>query len=98
MTKCPLYYLSRNAETDLDDIWDYISDRNIDAADRLIDGFKSGFNLLAQQSLLGEIFDLERPFLRRFTRGNYVIYYQTSTDPITIVRVLHGARDAEGLV
>jgi plasmid stabilization system protein ParE len=98
MISRPPYYLSRIAESDLNQIWDYLGDRKLAAADRILDELKVVFRLLAREPLLGEVFDNSRKFLRRFTHGNYVIYYQTSTEPITIIRVLHGARDACGLV
>jgi plasmid stabilization system protein ParE len=30
------YFLSREADSDIDDLWDYIAADNVDAADRLI--------------------------------------------------------------
>lgn len=98
MKESNLYKSTRTADADLVNIWNYIAERNLPAATRLTDDLIDVCELLGRTPFLGEIFDPERRFLRRFTRGNYVIYYQTSTDPITIVRVLHGARDAEGLV
>src|SRR5438105_14962050 len=93
-----LYRTTRLAETDLLEIWQFIADRNLAAANRLNDALADVFILLGREPLLGEIFDHGRPFLRRFVHDNYVVYYNPSTEPITIVRVLHGARDTSGLI
>jgi toxin ParE1/3/4 len=97
MKERKIYHAARKAETDLIDIWMYVAEQNVDAADRLIDAIGEVCNLLAREPLLGEVFDRTRPSLRRFSHDNYVIYYLT-TMPITVVRVLHGARDAGELV
>src|SRR5262245_47320904 len=98
MKEEPKFLTTSAAETDLVDIWKYIADRNPDAARKLIDELVAVCGLLSDEPKLGEVFDTHRPFLRRFCHGNYVIYYQTSTDPITVVGLLHGARDPLGLI
>ena len=92
------YQSTRVAEGDLLEIWQFVADRNQVAADRLIDTLGDKCELLGRNPLLGELFDVDRPYLRRFTHDNYVVYYHTTTEPITVVRVLHGARDATGLI
>jgi toxin ParE1/3/4 len=92
------YNSTRLADADLLEIWKYIADHNLSAATRLTDDLVDVCEMLAGNRLLGEVFDPDRPFLRRFSRGNYVIYYRTSTEPITVLRVLHGARDVSQLV
>ena len=47
------YVLSRDAEQDLDDLWDYIADENVDAADRLLGQFFEAFEELAQFPSMG---------------------------------------------
>lgn len=34
-----------------------------------------------------------RPWLRRFTLGNYNIYFEPTDKELRIVRVIHGSRD-----
>jgi toxin ParE1/3/4 len=36
--------------------------------------------------------------LRSFPVGNYVIFYREVSEGIEIIRVLHGARDIEGII
>ena len=82
------------AAADLDGIWSYIAQRNIAAADQLIDKLYSRFLLLAQYPESGE----RQPLLadgtyRRIVEGNYIVYYRPDEAGIIIVRVLHAARD-----
>ena len=72
--------------------------QNYDAADRLLEALRKTFRLLGNNPTLGEIISSRRPGLRRLVHENYVVYYDASTEPITIVRVLHGARDTQGLI
>lgn len=93
------YVVSRSARRDLHSIWDYIARDNPTAADRLVDAIRQHFELLARQPGLGQACDFGDPNLRRFpVRKNYVIYYRPQSAGITIVRVLHGARDPSGLL
>jgi toxin ParE1/3/4 len=84
---------------DLDDIWDYIAQDNVTAADKLLDDLQSRFELLAANPELGEL----QPLLsdgkyRRFCFRKYVIYYRPLSDGIVLARVLHAARDHEKFV
>jgi toxin ParE1/3/4 len=93
-----LYRTTALAEIDLLEIWQFIADRNLTAANCFSDALADVFVMLGRQPLLGENFDSGRPFLRRFSHDNYVVYYNATPEPITIIRVLHGARDNRGLV
>ncbi len=88
------YVLSVAAGLDLDEIWDYIAQDNIDAADRWIDKLFDAFQSLAQTPRMGHkredltVF----PFLF-WPVGAYLILYRTQEDLIEIVAVTQGARD-----
>jgi len=47
---------------------------------------------------LGERVDQYQPGLRRFTVGNYVLFYHIIEGGIEVFRVFHGARDIERLL
>jgi toxin ParE1/3/4 len=81
------------AKSDILDIGTYIARDNVEAAIRVIDRIEARFAMLARQPLIGELRDEIREGLRSFPVGNYVIYYQTAGTDVTIVRVLHAARD-----
>lgn len=53
--------------------------------------------MLGRQPLIGESRDDLQPGLRSFPVGNYVILYEIIDSHPVIVRVLHGARDIEGM-
>ena len=87
------YQVSAAARTDLDEIWFYIAQDNVQAADKLIKAIISKFPKLATMPLLGR----KRPELlsklRSFPISRYVIFYIPMKNGIQVVRVLHGARD-----
>ena len=79
---------------DLDDIWYYIAQDNLVAADALVKRVEKTCRLLAAQPELGQV--CPEPALgqyRSFSVGSYVIYYRPTEDGIMVARVLHGARD-----
>lgn len=86
------------ARDDLRQIWLYVAERNETAADRLIDRFERTLQMLARHPLIGEAVPQFRPDLRRFTVGQYVLYYQPIQNGVRVVRVLHGARKMDDLL
>jgi len=84
---------SLEASRDLEEVKDYISQDNPDAAVRLILLIREKCALLAQQPGIGRDRSDVLSGLRGFPVGNYVIFYQPTNDGIAVVRVLHGARD-----
>jgi toxin ParE1/3/4 len=91
MTRRPL------AEADILEIWDYIADDSVAAADRWLDELDAKFNLLATQPMMGRVRDELEPGMRSFPFGRYVIFYMPIDEGIDVVRVLHGARDIDAV-
>jgi toxin ParE1/3/4 len=89
------YRLSERAKKDLRAIWDYISERNLSAADRTIDGLFSRIRMLAREPLLGEARNDLHPGLRAFVFKNYWILYYPMRSGIEVAGVAHGAQDLE---
>jgi toxin ParE1/3/4 len=87
------FELSLQARADLQEIEDYISCDNPDAAARLLLTIDEKCGLLAFHPGIGFDRSELRPDLRSFVAGNYVIFYKPKNDGIEIVRILHGARD-----
>lgn len=85
--------LSPEARADLEAAWDYLSDRSLDAADRLYEEFWTAANLHAQFPRTGRPRDDLRPGLRSFVVGKYVAFFEPTENGIRIVRVLHGSRN-----
>ena len=85
------------AETDILEIWDYIADDSLAAADRWVDHLDEQFRVLATQPSMGRARDELAPDVRSFPFGRYVIFYMLLDDGIDVVRVLHGARDIDAV-
>jgi toxin ParE1/3/4 len=90
--------LSREARTDLDDVWLYIaSHRNIEAADRVVDAIIARFLLLSRYPRAGRQRDDLRPGTRAFPVGDYLVLYRLDGSDILIQRVIRGSRDLDVL-
>ena len=91
MTK---YFLSVDAELDLDHIWEFIAEDSIDAADRWIDRLFVAFEALARTPGMGHgREDLTELPILFWPVGAYMILYRTQNEWIEIVAVTQGARD-----
>ena len=86
------------AETDVLEIWCYMAQDNIDAADRVIAEFDARLKTIAQMPHSAESVDWIAEGVRRSTVGAYTIYYRPIEDGIEVIRVLHGARQPEDLL
>ncbi len=83
------------AADDLEEIYKFIAEDNLPAADRMIMQLQKRWRLLAQTPGSGrkrEEFQLD---LRSSTEGNYIIFYQVIPDGIELIRILHARRDIE---
>ncbi len=92
------FIITRQGQTDIDEILIYIASDSIGAAIRLVDKFTDQFRMLSLNPNAGR----ERPELkedlRSFPEGNYVIFYRKWAGKIAIVRVVHSARDLDDLL
>lgn len=89
--KTPRYRIADQAEADMEDIWLYIAEHNLDAAEALLGKFRLRFASLAKTPGIGRRRTDLRPDLRSLAVGNYVIFYRELGPSIEVVRVLHGA-------
>ena len=91
------YRLTSRAESDLFAIWAYIARDSLDAADRLEAAIYSACVFLAEFPLSGQVrSDLTKLPVRFWTvvkYPRYVIVYHPATNPLEILRILHGARN-----
>lgn len=93
----PIIKRTSQAEEDLIDIWIYIAEDKLSAADRLLDKIDAKISLLADQPRLGPARPDIAPELRHFPVGNYLILYREIPGGIEVVRVVHGARRLDNL-
>jgi plasmid stabilization system protein ParE len=93
------YVLTPRAKRDINDIWDYIANDSIEAADRVIDALEWAMIKLAKRPGIGhwreELADKRHRFLLVYS---YLIVYRYESKPLQIVRVLHAARDMQSIL
>lgn len=85
------------AEADIFEVWDYIADDSMGAADRWVDQLDEKFQLIATQPMMGRAREELVPGLRSFPFRRHVIFYMPTGNGIDVVRVLHGARDIDAV-
>lgn len=83
------FRVSPRAKQDLDEIWLYIAEDNVEEADKMMDAFHAKFRLLASQPILGKDREDLAPALRFFPVGKYLIFYRAENG-VDIYRVLQG--------
>lgn len=88
------YVLSVEAELDIDEIWSYIAQDKIDAADRWIAKLFDAFEALARAPNMGHTRkDLTDFPVLFWPVGAYLILYRVQCERIEIVAVTQGGRD-----
>lgn len=88
------YNLTLDARDDLLHIQDFIAQDNPHAAARVIDECFGIFEKLAEHPFMGhKRDDLTLRDVRFWALYSYLIVYDATTKPITIIRVLSGFRD-----
>lgn len=83
------------AEEDLEEIWSFVAERDVEAADRLVDEITGRFDHLLAYPEAGRARHDLLVNLRSLPVKRYVIFYQPTDDGVEIFRVLHGSRDVQ---
>ena len=93
------FELHPQALADVEEIWDYIAQDNLAAADQLVDEIFEAFAGLAAMPEKGYIRkDLTNKPVRFWLVRHYLIVYQPSSTPLRILAVIHGARNVLDLL
>jgi len=93
------YILSAHARLDLQLIWNRIAAENLDAADKVKDELRLAMRALARMPGMGHRrSDVTNSRYRFWTVYSYVIAYFPDTQPLQVVRIIHGARDFRKLL
>ena len=93
------YRVTRSAQRDLEKIYDYIAEDSVRAAGRMIERFSASFRKLAETPGLGHLReDLTSEPFRFWAVGSYLVIYLEESEPLEIVRVIHGARDVQAIL
>jgi antitoxin ParD1/3/4/toxin ParE1/3/4 len=93
------FILTPRAEQDLGDIWDYIAEDSVDAADRVLAAIEATLKRLAENPHIGHIReDLADRRHRFWVVYSYLIVYRFEMRPVEVIRVLHAARDVQSIL
>lgn len=77
------FELTKEALADIDELWDYIAEDNLDAANRVSDAILDACALLASQPLIGHARqDLTTRSVLFWSSGKYLIVYRPDTEPL----------------
>ena len=87
------YDFHPEAELDLDEIWEFIAQDNLAAADRVTEDIVGDIEALVSAPHIGHRRpDLTSRPLRFWSARNYVIAYAPDEKPLWIVAIIHGSR------
>ena len=90
------YTLHSHVWEDIREIWEFIAQKNPQAADRVEDELFEAFELLAERPGLGHLDqDLTSKPVRFWVVRRYLVVYEPDSEPLLIVMVIHGARRPE---
>lgn len=88
------YVIGKDAEADLNAIWEYIASDSADAADRWASQLHDAIELIARVPGLGHTRkDLTAYPVLFWPVGAYLVIYRLQNDLVEIVAVTQGARD-----
>ena len=89
--------LRPRAKADLVEIWDYIAEDSETRADAFLETIEQKMKILAERPKVGRQRDELAEGIRSFPVSRYVIFYIPIDAGISVVRVLHGARDLDAV-
>ena len=91
------YRLTPEAASDVFEIWSYIAADSIEAAEKVESSILEACTFLAAFPMSGHLRpNVTRRPVRFWTVApypNYMVVYEPDTQPLLILRVVHGARD-----
>ena len=93
------YRLTPSAQSDLEQITDFIAEDSVEAALRVYDAIEGAFRHLAEMPAMGHTREdlTDRP-LKFWGVYSYLVVYDPASSPLTVIAILHGARDVEKLL
>ncbi|MEA2877165.1 MAG: toxin ParE1/3/4 [Hyphomicrobiales bacterium] len=80
------------AQVDLDDLYNFVSDNNPFAAERIKRQIRVDAELLGELPYIARESDYPGIRIRKVRRYPYLIFYSVQEDEVHILRVRHGAR------
>lgn len=96
--------ITPEADRDLEETALFIETDSPSAAKRFLDAATAGFSSLSDAPRIGVCVETGNPAMPGLRRWrvpgfeNHLIFYQVTEETITVIRVLHGARDIEAIL
>lgn len=91
--------ITEDAHADVDEIWLYIAEDSVRAADKVTDAISNVFSQLADYPNIGHVReDLTDEPYRFISVYDYLIVYDPTKSPVVVLRVLHGRRDVKSIL
>ncbi|HEV8377467.1 MAG TPA: type II toxin-antitoxin system RelE/ParE family toxin [Tepidisphaeraceae bacterium] len=81
------------AERDIDQIADWIARGSESAAHKWLGELDEKFSVIARTPGIGTDRNSLRRGVRSYAFGNYLIFFKATKSGVSILRVIHGARD-----
>ena len=93
------YVLTPEAQAHISEIGAHVAADNVQAALRVYDALEAAFEMLAERPGIGHSRqDLTNRPVKFWSVYSYLIVYDPASRPLSIIAVLHGARDVEHLL
>lgn len=93
------YQLTPEAQSNVDEIADFIAEESVDAAIRVLEALEDAFRQLAEMPEMGHTReDLTQRPVKFWSVFSYLVVYNPASRPLTVLAVLHGARDVAKLL
>ncbi len=90
----PTYVLSHESEIDIAGITEYVAERNVTAAIKILDRIQEACQMLAENPDVGEMRNgFGIPGCRSFTVSRYVVFFRPNSNGIEVARILDASRD-----
>lgn len=95
--------ITSKANQDLDDIFDFIAQKNPDIALQFFDVARETFNQLTKNPGMGAIYEVSKPELKGLRRwrvrkfDKYMIFHRYDDDFVEIVRIIYAGRDISAI-
>ncbi|MCX2930506.1 type II toxin-antitoxin system RelE/ParE family toxin [Mycobacterium sp. CVI_P3] len=90
------YVLSPAARADLEEIWDYTSERwGADQAEEYVREIQRAVERIVDNPLIGRACDDVRPGYRKHPVASHTLYYRFGGNVIDVVRILHQRMDLD---
>ncbi|MCC7415591.1 MAG: type II toxin-antitoxin system RelE/ParE family toxin [Acidobacteria bacterium] len=93
------YRLTPEAQAQFVAIGEFVAQDSIEAALNLYDALEGAFEQLAAMPEMGHVREdlTERP-VKFWSVFSYLVIYDPASDPLSIIAIVHGARDVESVL